>query len=199
MNLVVSPSLAKQIMNTIDWSKSDAEILEWYSEVLVKKTGVKTKFSDIEERFPKSGYRTLVINSVAEAAKQDPEAQVVFYAASNDGTDLADEYAQDKVRNIATHFNWPDELTNWILGRAIVTLQRWQNLGLTTQPTLQSIAAERAARLAELEKQVRDQEFSAIREFWLSKYAAILSWISRQQSTGESAPDLDDIIEQLRK
>lgn len=126
----------------IDFSKTNQEILDSLNEVLNIPTGEKLRFNDIEKAFPDKGYLAMVAGAVLAAAKVDPEAQVVFNAASNGGADLSSKHAQEKVRAIAFAGKWPLELTNWILSRSIWTGPRWQHLGLP-EPSLDWIQEQR--------------------------------------------------------
>lgn len=134
-------------MDNIDWSKSDAEILAWFNEILSTKTGANIRFRDIEDAFPNKGYRALVVESVSTASKTDPEAQVVLISASGDGADLSDERAQDKVRATAAAFNWPEELTSWVLNRCLVKAPRWKQR-FDREPTISDIANLRVKNAA---------------------------------------------------
>jgi hypothetical protein len=126
----------------IDFSKTNQEILDSLNEVLNIPTGEKLRFNDIEKAFPDKGYLAMVAGAVLAAAKVDPEAQVVFNAASNGGADLSSKHAQEKVRAIAFAGKWPPELTNWILSRSLWTGPRWQHLGLP-EPSLDWIQEQR--------------------------------------------------------
>lgn len=126
----------------IDFSKTNQEILDSLNEVLNIPTGEKLRFNDIEKAFPDKGYLARVAGAVLAAAKVDPEAQVVFNAASNGGADLSSKHAQEKVRAIAFAGNWPSELTTWILSRSVWTGPRWQHLGLP-EPSLDWIQEQR--------------------------------------------------------
>jgi hypothetical protein len=126
----------------IDFSKTNQEILDSLNEVLNIPTGEKLRFNDIEKAFPDKGYLAMVAGAVLAAAKVDPEAQVVFNAASNGGADLSSKHAQEKVRAIAFAAKWPPELTAWILLRSTWTGPRWQHLGLP-EPSLDWIQEQR--------------------------------------------------------
>lgn len=172
-------------MDNIDWSKSDEQVLAWFNEILSTKTGANVRFRDIEDAFPNKGYRSLVVESVSEASKTDPEAQVVFISASGDGADLSDERAQDKVRATAAAFNWPDELTNWILDRCLVKAPRWKNR-FDHQPTIGDIAALR----------VRNTALNMLTHFQ-NKAQLVLAGISHAYDIGSTADEIASVAEAI--
>lgn len=181
----------------IDFSKTNQEILDSLNEVLNIPTGEKLRFNDIEKAFPDKGYLAMVAGAVLAAAKVDPEAQVVFNAASNGGADLSSKNAQEKVRAIAFAGKWPQELTNWILSRSLWTGPRWQHLGLS-EPSLDWIQAQREQFEFQNNKDRLREDYDKIREIWIGTYQQMLKWINAKQEAGDPAPKLDDIILELR-
>lgn len=182
----------------IDFSKTNQEILDSLNEVLNIPTGEKLRFNDIEKAFPNKGYLAMVAGAVLAAAKVDPEAQVVFNAASNGGADLSSKHAQEKVRAIAFAAKWPQELTNWILSRSTWTGPRWQHLGLP-EPSLDWIESERQQFEIENNKDKLREDYDKIREEWIATYQRVLKWINEKQDKGEPVPTYNDILLELER
>ncbi len=170
-----------------DWTKTDDEIMEWLNEPIRVKTGLKIRFNDIEEQFPDTSYRSLVISSVAEAAKVDPEAQVVFIAASSEGADLSDKSAQAKTRSIAEKAEWPEELTSWVLTRCVHEGPRWTHLGISS-PTLEDIADARRINTTLVEAANKFREIVALRQKWDNLHASIRSMIDAGTLSSDQVP-----------
>jgi hypothetical protein len=127
----------------IDFNLTNQEILDDLLTTVKIPTGKKLRFQDIETAFPEKGYRKLAAETVNSIAKLgNIEAQIVFNAASNGGTDLSSENDQKTIRDIAFAAKWPQELTNFILSYSLWTGPKWQNLGLQ-EPTLDWIQSER--------------------------------------------------------
>lgn len=182
----------------IDFSKTNQEILDSLNEVLNIPTGEKLRFNDIEKAFPDKGYLAMVAGAVLAAAKVDPEAQVVFNAASNGGADLSSKHAQEKVRAIAFAGKWPPELTTWILSRSLWTGPRWQHLGLP-EPSLDWIQKERDKIQEDLNKIERDKQYAELIEKWISCYSKGLSWINFQKINNRPLPTFDELLTAIRE
>lgn len=177
-------------MNTepINWTLTPEEILVLLQESSMEKTGLKIRFNDIEDQFPGTNYRSIVATSVAKFAKVDAEAQIVMIAASGDGADLSHSSSQAKIQYIATEDGWPEELTQWVLGRCVQLKYRWQSEGFGTEPTLEEVAAKKTAELLAKEARDKYQAIIKMRDQWDSVSRTVRSEIESGSVTSSQVP-----------
>lgn len=181
----------------IDFNKSNEEILSELLEIITVKTGKLIKFSSIEDQFPGKGYRSLVIKSLDKLSEQDPEVKAVFISASSIGADLS-ENDNKKIKYIAQIENWPQELTDFILNYCITTKEKWALFGFANKPNLEYIQEQRKQFELQNKKDKLREDYDNIREVWINTYQTMLKWINAKQEAGDPAPELDDIILELR-
>lgn len=127
---------------SLDFTQTNEQILNHLNEVIKVPTGKLFQFGVLEDHFPGTGRMRMVAETVRQMAQIDVEADLLYRKASNGGANLTLDLAQKTIRAVAHAKNWPQDLTDFILGYCVWTGPRWKHLGLP-EPSLDWIQKER--------------------------------------------------------
>ncbi len=188
----------------IDWTKTDEQILAELLEEVSKPTGRLVTFGDLDAELGAEAYQVIV--GVFETAQSvNPSLRPAFLALSTTGLTLDSPSRLAMIDQLATagygadgSQPWPTQWVTQIKAMAVTIRPRWQIVGLSQEPTVNSVAAERKSHELALAQQQREAEFSAITEKWIATYSSGFHFISMKKTSGDIPPTLDDILEQLR-
>ena len=133
----------------IDWSLSDEDNLAQLLEVVSKPTGRLVTFGEIARDLGDDAYGVIVrVFMVAQQA--DPRLVPPFTALSTVGMTLDTPSRLEMIDQLATAGYgpsglepWPVEWVKQIKAMAVTVRPRWQVVGLSQEPTLNSIAEAR--------------------------------------------------------
>ncbi len=90
-----------------------------------------------------------VIGTIKAVATKDPLVDAFYYKLCGLGEDWSDPEWQANIDVLAVVGGWPKEVTTALHRMGIVPQAKWQNLGISVQPTLDDITVAREANTAE--------------------------------------------------
>jgi uncharacterized tellurite resistance protein B-like protein len=179
----------------IDWTKTDEQILGELLEDVSKPTGRLVTFGDIDAQLGAEAYQVIV--GVFEAAQSvNPSLRPAFLALSTTGLTLDSPSRFAMIDQLATAGYgadglqpWPVEWVKQIKAMAVTVRPRWQVVGLSQEPTIESVQGDRNRHRLEAEAIRRLAEISITR----NRFDAASALVRQKIESGQVSKS--DVIE----
>ena len=118
------------------------ERLDYLLESVFVPTNKQIIVADLVDAVGDNGSR-LVLGTIQSAAAQDPLLAAAYQALATVGISLSPPERQAMVDQLATVGDWPDTVRDAVKALGGVNRKRWQINGLQSEPTLESLEAEK--------------------------------------------------------